>query len=92
MKKEKARISDPGVVQNRFTGRVSSLLGKNMFYPFLLDLQATDPAKDFVFFLPVFPVFYKRLRATGKWSALHEAEEVRKELEGSNTDMGFAQR
>ena len=64
---------NPCILQNRFTGRRSVCLGRNSYYPFLLDMQARDPAKDWwmVNFSPLVALFYKKVSEhDGKWTAL----------------------
>ena len=63
----------PCIVKNRFTGRRSVCLGRNSYYPFLLDMQAADPAQDW--YVPRFLLrLFWRVEETheAKWTALRE--------------------
>ena len=64
---------NPRIVKNRFTGRRSVCLGRNMYYWWLLDMQAADPAQDW--YVPRFLLrLLWRVEETyeAKWKALGE--------------------
>lgn len=61
------------IVKNRFTGKRHVILGHNMYYPWLLNMQCSKPAKDWLFPNSTILVrlFFKLEKAfTSKWVAL----------------------
>ena len=73
LKKESPKMTTYYVVRNKFTGRRSVILGPNQYIPWLLDMQAANPPKDYRFpnFGWLVRLFYKmESKYKGKWEAL----------------------